>query len=79
MSFPITRMRRLRKTENIRRMVRETKLSVDNFIFPLFVQHGERKRDEIVSMPGNYRFSGKVFGNVKQTLLPWQLRTKRPR
>jgi porphobilinogen synthase len=56
-SFPITRMRRLRKTENLRRMVRETKLSVDDFIFPLFVQHGEGKRDEIVSMPGNYRFS----------------------
>ena len=57
MSFPITRMRRLRKTETLRRMVRETVLSVDDFIFPLFVQHGEGVKKEIPSMPGNYRFS----------------------
>ncbi len=57
MAFPITRMRRLRKTENLRRMIRETKLSVDDFIFPLFVQHGEGLRQEIMSMPGNYRLS----------------------
>ena len=57
MSFPINRMRRLRKTESLRRMVRETKLSVDDFIFPLFVQHGRGVKEEIPSMPGNFRFS----------------------
>ncbi len=57
MGFPIQRMRRLRKNETIRRMVRETKLSVDDFIFPLFVQPGEGVKEEILSMPGNYRFS----------------------
>lgn len=57
MAFPIQRMRRLRKNENFRRMVRETKLSVDDFIYPLFVQPGAGKKEEIHSMPGNFRFS----------------------
>lgn len=57
MAFPIQRMRRLRKNENLRRMVRETKLSVDDLIYPLFVEYGEGKKEEIHSMPGNYRFS----------------------
>src|SRR3990167_7342908 len=57
MGFPIKRMRRLRKNENLRRMVRETTLSVDNLIYPLFVTYGKSVKDEIGSMPGNYRFS----------------------
>ncbi len=57
MGFPINRMRRLRKNEDLRRMVRETKLSVDDFIFPVFVQPGEGVKQEISSMPGNFRFS----------------------
>ncbi len=57
MGFPVTRMRRLRKNENLRRMVRETTLSVDNLIYPLFVTYGKSVKDEIGSMPGNYRFS----------------------
>jgi len=51
------RTRRLRKTENIRRLVRETKLSVDDFIYPLFIEEGENIETEIVSMPGIKRFS----------------------
>jgi len=51
------RSRRLRKTENIRRLVRETKLSVDDFIYPLFIEEGEDIETEIVSMPGIKRFS----------------------
>jgi len=51
------RTRRLRKTENIRRLVRETKLSVDNFIYPLFIEEGENIETEIVSMPGVKRYS----------------------
>lgn len=51
------RTRRLRKTENIRRLVRETSLSVDDLIYPLFIEEGEHIETEIVSMPGIKRFS----------------------
>jgi porphobilinogen synthase len=51
------RTRRLRKTENIRRLVRETKLSVDDLIYPLFIEEGSAIETEIVSMPGIKRFS----------------------
>jgi delta-aminolevulinic acid dehydratase/porphobilinogen synthase len=50
--FPIQRPRRLRKNETIRRMVRETSLSPDNFVYPLFVTFGKGVRKEISSMPG---------------------------
>ena len=53
----MNRTRRLRKSENIRRLVRETKLSVDDFIYPLFIEEGENIETEIVSMPGIKRFS----------------------
>ncbi|NVK09222.1 MAG: porphobilinogen synthase, partial [Tenacibaculum sp.] len=46
------RTRRLRKTENIRRLVRENKLSVDDFIYPLFIEEGTGIETEIPSMPG---------------------------
>lgn len=52
MYFPIYRPRRLRKNENLRRMIRESKLSRDDFIYPLFVTHGRGVRREINSMPG---------------------------
>ncbi len=52
MYFPIYRARRLRKNETLRRMVRETKLSRDDFVYPLFVMHGRKVRNEISSMPG---------------------------
>jgi len=55
--FPIYRPRRLRRTEVLRRMVRETRLSVDDFIYPLFVVHGQGVKAEIPSMPGNYHWS----------------------
>ena len=42
MGFPEHRLRRLRKNENLRRLVRETHLSVDNLIMPLFVRPGKR-------------------------------------
>ncbi len=57
MSFPETRPRRLRRTEFLRRMVRETSLSPDNLIYPLFVCPGKGVRKEIVSMPGQYHLS----------------------
>ncbi|MCF6182072.1 porphobilinogen synthase [Lutibacter sp.] len=51
------RTRRLRKTENIRRLVRENKLSIDDLIYPLFIEEGENIETEIVSMPGIKRWS----------------------
>lgn len=57
MSYPIERPRRLRRTATIRRMVRETKVTSDDFILPLFVCPGEKIKNEISSMPGNYHFS----------------------
>ena len=51
------RTRRLRKSEGIRRLVRETKLSVDDLIYPLFIEEGTNIETEIVSMPGIKRFS----------------------
>lgn len=52
MRFPIYRPRRLRRNENFRRLVRETKLSVDDLIMPLFIVPGEKVTNPISSMPG---------------------------
>ncbi len=53
----MNRTRRLRKTEGIRRLVRENKLTVDDLIYPLFIEEGTDIEKEIVSMPGIFRFS----------------------
>jgi porphobilinogen synthase len=55
--FPIHRPRRLRANENLRRLVRETHLSVDDLIYPMFVVHGTDIAHEIASMPGCYQYS----------------------
>ncbi len=57
MYYPVFRARRLRETETFRRMVRETRLSVDQLICPLFVAHGRELRREIPSMPGQFQLS----------------------
>lgn len=57
MAFPETRLRRLRKTEIIRNMVRETVVSVDDLIMPLFVCPGTNVSNPISSMPGNSQLS----------------------
>jgi porphobilinogen synthase len=51
------RFRRLRRSEALRRLVRETRLSPADFVFPLFVAHGRGLRREIESMPGQYHLS----------------------
>ena len=51
------RFRRLRRTEGLRRLVRETALSPSDFVYPLFVVHGQDVREEIPSMPGQYHLS----------------------
>jgi porphobilinogen synthase len=57
MPFPIHRPRRLRSSEPIRRLVRETQLEPADFVLPLFVVEGEGIRREISSMPGNHQLS----------------------
>jgi porphobilinogen synthase len=55
--FPTVRLRRLRRTPALRALVRETRISPDRFIAPLFVRHGSRRREEISSLPGVFRLS----------------------
>jgi len=57
MLFPDYRPRRLRQNENFRRMIRETRLSVDDLILPLFAVEGKGVKDAIPSMPGHYQLS----------------------
>ena len=57
MAYPITRMRRLRKSEALRRMVRENVVATDDLIYPMFVVHGVDVKVEIPSMPGIYHYS----------------------
>ncbi len=57
MQFPEYRPRRLRKNANFRRMVCETRLTVDNLIYPLFVVTGKKVKKPIPSMPGNFQMS----------------------
>jgi porphobilinogen synthase len=56
-SFPTTRLRRLRRLPALRDLVRETRLSADRFVAPLFVRHGKNRREEISSLPGVFRLS----------------------
>ncbi|RKY64942.1 MAG: porphobilinogen synthase [Candidatus Latescibacterota bacterium] len=55
--FPELRMRRLRRGEGIRALVRETMLSTDDLVYPLFVVHGRGRREPIGPMPGQFRLS----------------------
>jgi len=57
MSFPKNRMRRLRSSEAMRRLVRQSSLSVDDLVYPLFVRRGERYKKAIKSMDGCFHFS----------------------
>ncbi len=57
MAFPIQRLRRLREKDVFRRMVRETALSPSDLIYPIFITEGKDRREEIASMPGQYRLS----------------------
>ena len=57
MSFPTHRPRRLRRTEALRTLVRETRLSAQSLVYPLFVCPGANVQHEIKSMPGNFRWS----------------------
>jgi len=57
MAFPVTRLRRLRRTAELRNLVAETRLTPDAFVYPLFVCPGEGVRKEVRSMPGVFNLS----------------------
>lgn len=67
--FP--RLRRTRRTENLRRLVRETELSPQDFIYPLLVRHGRSIREEISSLPGVYRWSLDRLSAEVEELANW--------
>lgn len=70
MNFPTARPRRLRLTETVRRMVRETSLSKNDLILPLFIAPGKGVKNEISSMPGNYHWStDTVLGEAEELLM----------
>jgi len=69
MSFPVTRMRRLRQSSALREMLAETALSANDFIMPLFVRPGKGVRNPISSMPGNYQMSIDVLVEACEELL----------
>ena len=60
-SFPQMRLRRLRRTEALRALVRETKVEIGDLIYPLFVVEGSGAKQEIASMPGIYRYSSDLL------------------
>lgn len=55
--FPVSRMRRMRRDDFSRRLMRETRLTTDDLIFPIFIVDGEKQRQAIESMPGIFRLS----------------------
>jgi porphobilinogen synthase len=57
MTFPVTRLRRLRQNDQLRTLVRETRLTPEAFVYPLFVCPGEGVRKEVQSMPGVFNLS----------------------
>src|SRR6202047_4539457 len=57
MAFPVPRLRRLRRTDQLRNMVAETRLTADAFVYPMFVCGGEGVRKEVRSMPGVFNLS----------------------
>ena len=68
MSFPRRRLRRLRRGENWRRAVRETSLSVDDLVYPLFVVEGEGVRNPVDSMPGVSQLSIDLLAEEAQEI-----------
>ncbi len=72
--FPTMRMRRLRTSETLRSMVRETHLRIDDLIYPIFVRHGSNVKNEIGSMPGQYQWSvdrlDEIVGTIESLAIP---------
>lgn len=75
MSFPYTRMRRLRKTGLLRDLVAETSIQTDDLVMPLFVCPGENIKKAIASMPGNYQMSVDMILEECEVLLALNVRS----
>ena len=67
--FPVTRLRRNRIDDYTRRLVREHRVSTDDFIYPVFIREGTNVREEVESMPGAYRYSPDRISEVAETCL----------
>ncbi len=68
-TFPASRMRRLRRHGFLRRLVRESVLSADDFIYPVFILDGDGRREKVASMPGVERLSIDLLVTEAETLL----------
>ena len=68
-AFPATRMRRIRKNEHLRSMVRETHLAADHLIYPVFVLPGQNQTQDIPSMPNIQRLSADLLLKKSERLL----------
>ena len=66
--FPLHRNRRLRKSSSMRALVQEHQLTPNDFIVPLFVIEGQQKKEEILSMPGYYRYSEDLIAEKVKSL-----------
>jgi len=66
--FPQARMRRLRRTETLRRMIRETTVRLDDLVYPLFVVPGLKKKQAIESMPGIHRLSADLLAKEAEEI-----------
>jgi len=66
--FPQLRMRRLRRSETLRALIRETKIDVGDLIYPLFVVEGSKAKQKISSMPGQYRFSSDLLAKEAEEI-----------
>ena len=73
MAFPQLRMRRMRRDDFSRRLMREHTLTADDLVWPVFVLDGERRREPVASMPGVARMSLDVLQGELETLVAWGL------
>src|SRR5690625_1646982 len=67
--FPVTRLRRNRHDDFTRRLVREHRVSTDDFIYPVFLREGTNVREEVDSMPGVFRYSPDRIAEVAEQCL----------
>src|SRR6202790_4447135 len=75
MAFPVTRLRRLRRTDQLRNLVRETRLTPDAFVYPMFVCPGEGVRKKVRSMPGVFNLSVDEAGKEAREVLSLGVRS----
>lgn len=67
MFYPITRLRRLRLNQNIRDLIKETEITINDFVYPMFIIPGNNKSEEIESMPGIFRHTiDKALGEIEE-------------